>query len=82
MTRQNGNCNTTEVKEAMKRTRTKLTQAEIERRREAVAHATANARLEGQFSSAESEALFNAFVQGEIEFDELLAKLKARHAAS
>lgn len=60
--------------------RTKLSPAEIERRREAVANATANARLDGQFSCAESEALFTALSQGAIEFDQLMAALKARHA--
>jgi len=61
------------------RTRTKLSSAEIQRRQDALAHASANARLEGQFSSAESEAISDAFTQGEIEFDELLRRLRVRH---
>lgn len=60
-------------------TRTKLNPGEIQRRREADAQATANARLEGQFSSAESTAIFDAFIRGDIEFDELMKRLKARH---
>lgn len=63
------------------RTGSKLSLAEIDRRREAVSHAFANARLEGQFPSPESEALFDRFIQGEFDIDELIRRLKVRHAA-
>ena len=63
----------------LRRTEGKTSAAEIQRRREAVSQAAANARLEGQFSSAESEAIFDRFIQGEIDTDELIDELKARH---
>lgn len=56
-----------------------LSLAEIDRRREADSHAKANARLEGQFSTPESEAIFDAFIQGEIDTETVLQRLKARH---
>lgn len=56
-----------------------LSLTEIHRRREADTHAQANARLEGQVSSPESEAIFDEFVQGEIDTDGVIARLKARH---
>jgi hypothetical protein len=56
----------------------KLSAAEIDRRREAVSQAAANARLEGQFSSPESEAIFDRYVQGELEIGEV-SLLKERH---
>jgi hypothetical protein len=60
------------------RTRSTLSHAEINRRREAVSHAFANARLEGQFLSPESEALFDRFIQGEFEIGELIERLKVK----
>ncbi|MBW4025510.1 MAG: antitoxin VbhA family protein [Proteobacteria bacterium] len=57
----------------------KLSAAEIDRRREAVSQAAANARLEGQFSSPESEAIFDRYVQGELEIGEVISLLKERH---
>lgn len=60
-------------------TGSKLSLAEITRRREADTHAQANARLEGQFSSPESNAIFDEFVQGEIDTNTVIARLKARH---
>lgn len=57
----------------------KLSLAEIDSRREADSHAKANARLEGQFSTPESEAIFDAFIQGEIDTETVLQRLKARH---
>jgi hypothetical protein len=52
---------------------------EIQRRREALATASANARLEGQFSSPASEAIFDRYVQGELEIGDVIALLKERH---
>lgn len=57
----------------------KLSLAEINRRREADSHARANARLEGQSTSPESEPLFDAFIQGDIDTETLIQRLKARH---
>ena len=59
--------------------RTKLSAAEVHRRREAVSQAAANARLEGQFMSPESEALFDRFIQGELEIADVLALLREQH---
>ncbi len=57
----------------------KLSAAEIDGRREAVSQAAANARLEGQFSSPESEAIFDRYVQGELEIGEVISLLRERH---
>ena len=59
--------------------RAKLSAAEVYRRREAVSQAAANARLEGQFMSHESEALFDRFIQGELEIADVLALLREQH---
>ncbi len=56
-----------------------LSAAEIDRRREAVSQAAANARLEGQLSSPESEAIFDRFIQGELEIGDVIGLLKERH---
>lgn len=61
------------------RTGSKLSLAEIDRRREAVSHARANARLEGLFLSAESEAVFDSFIQGDIDMPTVIERLKERH---
>jgi hypothetical protein len=63
----------------VKPARAKLSAAEIDRRREAVSEAAANARLEGQFSSPESEAIFDRYVQGELEIGDVLNLLKGQH---
>ena len=63
----------------VKPARAKLSAAEIDRRREAVSEAAANARLEGQFSSSESEAIFDRYIQGELEIGDVLGLLKERH---
>jgi hypothetical protein len=57
----------------------KLSAAEIDRRREAVSQAAANARLEGQFSSADSQAIFDRYIQGELEIGDVIGLLKERH---
>jgi hypothetical protein len=57
----------------------KLSAAEIDRRREAVSQAAANARLEAQFSSADSEAIFDRYIQGELEIGDVIGLLKERH---
>lgn len=57
----------------------KITLAEIQRRRDADSHAKANARLEGQFSTPESEPIFDSFITGEIDTETVIRRLKARH---
>ena len=59
--------------------RARLSAAEVQRRREAVSQAAANARLEGQFMSPESETLFDRFIQGELEIADVLALLREQH---
>jgi hypothetical protein len=63
----------------VKTVRPKISADEIQRRREALATASANARLEGQFSSPESEAIFDRYVQGELEIGDVIGLLKERH---
>jgi len=55
----------------------KITSAEMQRRREALRRADSHNRLEGQFASAECDAIFEAFVRGEIEQSEILPRLHA-----
>jgi hypothetical protein len=57
----------------------KLSATEIDRRREAVSQAAANARLEGQLSSPDSEAIFDRYIQGELEIGDVIGLLKERH---
>lgn len=59
--------------------RVKISAADIERRREALRQADASNRIEGQFRSPESAPVFDAFIRGEIELDEVLPRLKALH---
>ena len=55
------------------KTRARISAEEMVRRREAVRWADAHNRIEGQFPSPESESIYEAFVRGEIEFDEISA---------
>ena len=57
----------------------KITSEEMERRREALRQADAHNRIEGQFPTAESSAIFEAFIRGEIERDEILPRLHELH---
>ena len=57
----------------------KISAAEIERRRDAVRYATSHNRIEGQFLSPESEAIFEAYVRGEIDQSEIRQRLNALH---
>ena len=57
----------------------KITSAEMQRRREALRHAKAHSRIEGQYPSPEGEAIFEAFIRGDIERDEILPRLHALH---
>jgi hypothetical protein len=59
------------------RPKAKISAGEMERRRKALRQADAGSRLEGQFRSPASEPIFEAFIQGEIEMDEILPRLKA-----
>jgi len=57
----------------------KITSAEMESRRAALRRAKAHSRIEGQYPSPEGEAIFEAFVRGEIGRDEILPRLHALH---
>jgi hypothetical protein len=57
----------------------RITVEEMTRRREALRRADAHNRIEGQFPSPESEPIYEAFVRGEIEFDEILPRVRALH---
>ena len=55
----------------------KISAAEMQIRLEAVQQAAANNRIEGQFSSPEVDAIFDAFIAGDIEFSDLLPMIRA-----
>jgi hypothetical protein len=57
----------------------KISAAETERRREALRQADASNRIEGQFRGPQSSSIFEAFVRGDITFDEVLPRLNALH---
>jgi Antitoxin VbhA len=57
----------------------KISAEEMSRRREALRRADAHNRLEGLFPSAASNEIFESFVRGEIEFNEIRPRLKALH---
>lgn len=57
--------------------RAKISQAETERRREIVYRADRSNELEGGYRSPETDAIFEAYIHGEIEVEDLTAKVKA-----
>ena len=59
--------------------KSKITGAEMERRRETLRQAKAHSRIEGQYPSPEGEAIFEAFIRGDIDRDEILPRLHALH---
>jgi antitoxin VbhA-like protein len=63
-------------------TKLKISATEMERRRKALRQADAHNRIEGQFPSAQSTAIFEAFICGDIERDEILPRLHALHLKS
>jgi hypothetical protein len=58
--------------------KSRITEAEMERRREAVRQADADNRLEGIYRDPDSDAIFEAFIRGEIEVTDMVPLLKAR----
>ncbi len=56
-----------------------ISSTEMERRRVALQHVQASSRLEGQYSSPESNKVFESFVQGEIDLDEIAPLIKGIH---
>ena len=59
------------------RQKPKISAAEMQVRLEAVQQADANHRINGQFSSPEADAIFDAFITGDIEFSDLLPMIRA-----
>jgi hypothetical protein len=58
-------------------TKPRISAEEMERRREALREADASNRIEGVFREPESDPIFEAFVRGEIEVEEIIPRLKA-----
>ena len=58
-------------------TKARLSAEEVARRREHVRVADANNRIEGIYRNSESDAVFDAYVRGEIEATEIVTRLKA-----
>ena len=55
---------------------------EMERRREAVRRGDAHNRIEGLARGPETNAVFDAYINGEIEVTEIVPRLKAIHKRS
>ena len=58
-------------------TKARLSAEEVARRREHVRAADANNRIEGIYRDSKSDAVFDAYVRGEIEATEIVTRLKA-----
>ena len=59
------------------RPKARISDAEMERRRKALRQADASNRLEGVFRDPASDAIFEAYVRGEIEATDILPRLNA-----
>lgn len=57
-----------------------ITDAEMQRRREAVYRADRENALEGAQRGPDTDAVFDSYIRGEIEAHEIVPKLKALHA--
>jgi hypothetical protein len=57
----------------------RISAEEMKRRREAISWADAHNRIEGLVRSPETDLIYDAFVRGEIELEEILPRLKALH---
>jgi hypothetical protein len=51
---------------------------EMKRRQEIVRRADANNRIEGFIRTAETDAIFEAYIRGDIEVTELVPRIKAQ----
>jgi len=58
--------------------RVRISPAEVERRRRIVRQADAHNRIEGVFREPETDAIFDAFVRGDIEATDIVPRLKAQ----
>jgi hypothetical protein len=59
------------------RLKPRISAEEMTRRREALRRADAHNRIEGVFPDPDSEPIFEAFVRGDIEFEDILPRLNA-----
>lgn len=62
----------------LERPKPTISAEEMARRREAVRQADANNRIEGIFRHPDSEEIVEAFVRGDLDVAELVARLRAR----
>jgi len=60
------------------KTKAAISAEEVARRREALRQADASNRIEGIFRDAESDAVFEAHIRGEIDVTEIVPRLKAQ----
>lgn len=60
------------------KTRPRISAAEKKRRKEAVRNGDAHNRIEGLVRTPETDAIFEAYVRGEIEASELVPRIKAQ----
>jgi len=60
------------------KTKARISAEEVARRREALRQADASNRIEGIFRDAESDAVFEAHIRGEIDVTEIVPRLKAQ----
>ena len=60
------------------KTKARISAEEVARRREALRHADANNRIEGIFRDRESDAVFEAYIRGDIDATEIVPRLKAQ----
>jgi hypothetical protein len=67
------------MNELRTKARPRVSAKEMARRKEAVRWADAQNRIEGLKRSPGTDAIYDAFVRGEIEFDDILPRLKALH---
>ena len=67
-----------DITTAATRTKLRISAEESARRREIVRRADAHNRIEGIFRDPASDAVFEAFVRGEIDVTEIVPRLKAQ----
>jgi hypothetical protein len=58
--------------------KSRITAAEMKRRKESLRKGDAHNRIEGLVRTAETDAIFEAYVRGEIEASELVPRIKAQ----
>jgi Antitoxin VbhA len=59
------------------KTKSRISAEEMERRKEIVRRADANNRIEGLIRTPETDAIFQAYIRGDIEVTEIVPRLKA-----